>query len=42
MHSTQGRRLTFMVSLLGFIWLAILICFALSDFTTRAVIPAPW
>jgi cytochrome c oxidase subunit IV len=42
MHSTEGRRLTFMVSLLGFIWLAILICFALSDFTTRAAIPAPW
>jgi cytochrome c oxidase subunit 4 len=42
MHSTEGRRLTFLVSLLGFIWLAILICFALSDFVTRAVVPAPW
>jgi len=42
MHSTEGRRLTFMVSLLGFIWLAILIGFALTDFTTRALVPAPW
>lgn len=42
MHSTEGRRLTFMVSLLGFIWLTILIVFALADFTTRALVPAPW
>jgi cytochrome c oxidase subunit 4 len=42
MHSTEGRRLTFMVSLLGFIWLCILIGFALTDFTTRAPVPAPW
>ncbi|HEY1899323.1 MAG TPA: hypothetical protein VGG49_05985 [Steroidobacteraceae bacterium] len=42
MHSTEGRRLTFMVSLLGFVWLTILIVFALSDFTTRALVPAPW
>jgi cytochrome c oxidase subunit 4 len=42
MHSTEGRRLTFMVSLLGFTWLAILIGFALADYLTRSLVPAPW
>ncbi|HEV2704125.1 MAG TPA: cytochrome C oxidase subunit IV family protein [Steroidobacteraceae bacterium] len=42
MHATEGRRLTIMVSLLGFIWLAILIGFALTDYGTRASLPAPW
>lgn len=42
MHETEGRRLTRMVSALGFIWLAILIGLALTDFTTRVTVPQPW
>lgn len=42
MHETQARRLTRMVSALGFIWLAILIALALTDFLTRAPVAPPW
>ena len=42
MHESEARNLTRVVSALGFIWLAILIALTLSDFLTRAEVPAPW
>lgn len=42
MHETHARRLTRLVSAVGFVWLAILIGLTLSDFLTRTKIPAPW
>jgi cytochrome c oxidase subunit 4 len=42
MHESEARNLTRLISALGFIWLAILIGFTLSDFLTRAPVPPPW
>jgi cytochrome c oxidase subunit 4 len=42
MHETEGRRLTQIASVVGFIWLAMLIGFTLCDFLTRVTVPAPW
>ncbi|HEY6453505.1 MAG TPA: cytochrome C oxidase subunit IV family protein [Steroidobacteraceae bacterium] len=42
MHETEARRLTRLVSALGFIWLTMLIALSLVDFTSRAPLPAPW
>ncbi len=42
MHETEARRLTRLTSALGFIWLAVLFGLMLTDFLTRAVVPAPW
>jgi cytochrome c oxidase subunit IV len=42
MHETGARNLTRLTSLLGFVWLAMLIGLALVDFLTRAPVPAPW
>lgn len=42
MHETQARKLTRLVSALGFVWLAILIVLALADYLTRTPIPPPW
>ena len=42
MHETEARKLTRLVSTLGFIWLLMLIGLALLDFKTRSPVPAPW
>jgi len=42
MHETKARRLTRMASALGFIWLALLVGLALTDFLTRVPVPSPW
>lgn len=42
MHETEARNLTRLTSVLGFVWLAMLIGLALMDFLTRAPVPAPW
>lgn len=42
MHETKARKLTRMASALGFIWLAILIGLALTDFLARVPVPSPW
>ncbi|MEO8809646.1 MAG: cytochrome C oxidase subunit IV family protein [Rhodanobacter sp.] len=42
MHETQARRLTRLTSALGFLWLAMLIGFALTDFLARVPVPSPW
>lgn len=42
MHETKARKLTRMASALGFIWLAMLIGFALTDFLSRVPVPPPW
>jgi cytochrome c oxidase subunit 4 len=42
MHETEARRLTRMASALGFVWLALLIGLALTDFLARVPVPAPW
>ncbi len=42
MHETEARNLTRLTSLLGFVWLAMLIGLALFDFITRTAVPAPW
>ena len=42
MHETEARNLTRLTSVLGFVWLAMLIGLALVDFTMRSPVPAPW
>jgi cytochrome c oxidase subunit 4 len=42
MHETEARRLTRLVSALGFIWLAMLMSLSLADFLTRSPLPPPW
>lgn len=42
MHETEARNLTRLTSVLGFVWLAMLIGLALMDFLTRTPVPAPW
>ena len=42
MHETEARRLTRLVSALGFIWLSVLICLTLVDVFTRTPVPRPW
>ena len=42
MHETEAKKLTRLVSALGFIWLTMLIGLALLDFKTRSAVPAPW
>jgi caa(3)-type oxidase subunit IV len=42
MHETEARSLTRIASALGFVWLAILITLALTDFLTRVPVPPPW
>lgn len=42
MHETAARKLTQVVSAVGFIWIAIMIGLTLVDFLTRARVPAPW
>ncbi len=42
MHETEARRLTRLVSALGFLWLAALIGLSLTDFLTRVSVPPPW
>lgn len=42
MHETEARRLTRLVSAVGFLWLAMLIGLALTDFLTRVPVPPPW
>lgn len=42
MHETEARKLTRMISALGFVWLTMLVGLALFDFLTRSVVPAPW
>jgi cytochrome c oxidase subunit 4 len=42
MHETQARRLTRLVSALGFIWLSMLISLTLFDVFTRTPVPRPW
>ena len=42
MHETEARNLTRLISVLGFVWLAMLIGLALVDFLTREPVPAPW
>lgn len=42
MHESRARALTIMTSALGFIWLALLVGLALTDFTVRVLVPAPW
>lgn len=42
MHEAEARQLTRMASALGFVWLAMLIGFALTDFLARVPVPTPW
>jgi len=42
MHESEARRLTRIAAALGFVWLAILIGLALTDFLTRVPVPPPW
>lgn len=42
MHETKARKLTRMASALGFLWLALLIGLALTDFLARVPVPPPW
>ena len=42
MHETEARALTRLASVLGFVWLALLIGLTLADFVTRMPVPAPW
>lgn len=42
MHETEARRLTRLVSALGFIWLGMLIGLTLFDVFTRTPVPRPW
>jgi cytochrome c oxidase subunit IV len=42
MHESEARRLTRIAAALGFVWLAILISLALTDFMTRVPVPPPW
>jgi len=42
MHESEARRLTRIASVLGFLWLAMLIGLALTDFLTRVPVPPPW
>lgn len=42
MHETKARRLTRLASAAGFVWLAILIGLALTDFLARVPVPPPW
>jgi caa(3)-type oxidase subunit IV len=42
MHETEARSLTRIASALGFVWLAILITLALTDFLTRVPVSPPW
>ena len=42
MHETEARRLTRIASALGFLWLAMLIGLALTDYLTRVPVPPPW
>ena len=42
MHETEARSLTRIASALGFVWLAILIALALTDFLTRVPVAPPW
>jgi cytochrome c oxidase subunit 4 len=42
MHETEARNLTRLTSVLGFVWLAMLIGLALFDVLTRSPVPAPW
>lgn len=42
MHESEARRLTRIAAALGFVWLAILIGLALTDFMTRVPVPPPW
>jgi len=42
MHETEARNLTRLASVLGFVWLTMLIGLSLFDFVTRSHVPAPW
>ncbi len=42
MHETEARRLTRLVSALGFIWLGVLIALTLIDVLARTPVPQPW
>ena len=42
MHETEARRLTRLVSALGFIWLSMLIGLTMFDVFTRTPVPRPW
>jgi cytochrome c oxidase subunit IV len=42
MHESEARQLTRIAAALGFVWLAILICLALTDFMTRVPVLPPW
>jgi cytochrome c oxidase subunit IV len=42
MHETEARKLTRLVSALGFIWLTVLISLTLVDVLMRTRVPRPW